>query len=112
MAITPDGTGPAMEKRARREPHDARRSRHQSCESKAHVSPRDVRSGLPLSSPELAPHLGKRKLHATLASTGDAVAITDLDGRVTYLNPVAESLTGWTIKQAERTSLDEVLRLV
>ena len=32
----------------------------------------------------------------TLASIGDAVITTDVDGRVTFLNPVAEAMTGWT----------------
>ena len=35
-------------------------------------------------------------LRVTLASIGDAVITTDTEGRVTYLNAVAESLTGWT----------------
>src|SRR5262245_66178475 len=35
-------------------------------------------------------------LRVTLSSIGDAVIATDTHGRVTYLNPVAESLTGWT----------------
>jgi PAS domain-containing protein len=31
----------------------------------------------------------------TLSSIGDAVVATDAEGRLTFLNPVAESLTGW-----------------
>ena len=34
-------------------------------------------------------------LRVTLRSIGDAVITTDVDGRVTYMNAVAESLTGW-----------------
>jgi len=34
-------------------------------------------------------------VRVTLASIGDAVITTDTDGRVTYMNPVAERLTGW-----------------
>jgi len=35
-------------------------------------------------------------LLVTLSCIGDAVITTDREGRVTFLNPVAESLTGWT----------------
>ena len=35
-------------------------------------------------------------LRITLASIGDAVISTDVAGRVTFLNGVAQSLTGWT----------------
>ena len=34
-------------------------------------------------------------LRITLSSIGDAVITTDLKGRVTYLNEIAEKLTGW-----------------
>ena len=48
----------------------------------------------------------------TLASIGDAVIATDLEGRVTFLNPVAESLTGWTAPHAHGQPLTEVFRIV
>jgi PAS domain S-box-containing protein len=51
-------------------------------------------------------------LRVTLASIGDAVITTDNDGRVTYLNAVAESLTGWTLEQASSQPLDAVFRIV
>jgi len=38
----------------------------------------------------------RERLRITLASIGDAVISTDAEGRVTYLNGVAETLTGWT----------------
>jgi|GEM_PF-6813755 len=37
---------------------------------------------------------------ATLPVIGDAVITTDIEGRVTFINPVAESLTGWTLDEA------------
>ncbi|MGP9768163.1 PAS domain-containing protein [Halomonas sp. AOP13-D3-9] len=49
---------------------------------------------------------------ATLNSIGDAVITTDLSCRVTYLNRVAESLTGWLSIDALGKPLAEVLVLV
>jgi len=49
---------------------------------------------------------------ATLASIGDAVITTDAEGRVTFLNPVAESLTGWRQDEAVGVSLESVLKIV
>ena len=48
----------------------------------------------------------------TLASIGDAVITTDTQGRVTFLNSVAESLTGWTQAEAEGVSLESVFRII
>ena len=47
-----------------------------------------------------------------LASIGDAVIMTDRDGRVTFLNPVAASLTGWTQAEASGLPLESVFRIV
>lgn len=51
-------------------------------------------------------------LRVTLSSIGDAVITTDVAGRVTYLNAVAESLTGWTQSDAAGRPLEEVFRIV
>jgi PAS domain S-box-containing protein len=48
----------------------------------------------------------------TLASIGDAVITTDTEGRVTSLNAVAESLTGWAQPQAQGQPLDRVFRII
>ena len=48
----------------------------------------------------------------TLRSIGDAVITTDVDGCVTYINGVAESLTGWTQAEALRQPLERVFRIV
>jgi PAS domain S-box-containing protein len=48
----------------------------------------------------------------TLGSIGDAVVTVDTNARITYLNPIAEALTGWTSHDASGKPLGEVLRLV
>jgi PAS domain S-box-containing protein len=48
----------------------------------------------------------------TLRSIGDAVITTDIDGRITYLNGVAESLTGWEHHEALGQPLDRVFRII
>jgi two-component system, cell cycle sensor histidine kinase and response regulator CckA len=53
---------------------------------------------------------GRRLFAATLSSIGDAVAATDQEGRITFLNPVAETLTGWRMADAHGKHVDEVLR--
>src|SRR6185312_9521052 len=50
--------------------------------------------------------------HVTLANIGDAVITTDPEGRVTFLNPVAESLTGWAQDEAAGLSLESVFKIV
>lgn len=47
-----------------------------------------------------------------LASIGDALIATDGRGHVTYMNPVAESLTGWRLEDAAGRPLAEVFRIV
>jgi PAS domain S-box-containing protein len=46
-----------------------------------------------------------------LQSIGDAVIVTDTEGRITRINFVAEALTGWTHKQAIGRALAEVFRV-
>ena len=48
----------------------------------------------------------------TLRSIGDAVITTDIEGRVTYINGIAESLTGWSHDEALRQPLDRVFHIV
>ena len=51
-------------------------------------------------------------LRITLSSIGDAVISTDAEGRVTFMNGVAETLTGWTQAEAAGRPLSEVFRIV
>ena len=48
----------------------------------------------------------------TLASIGDAVITTDADARITYLNTVAERMTGWDNQTARGRPLAEVFRIL
>ena len=52
------------------------------------------------------------RLRVTLASIGDAVIATDEQGRVTWLNAVAEALTGWIEAEAVGKRLEEVFVIV
>ena len=54
----------------------------------------------------------RRLLQITLASIGDGVITTDNRGTVTYLNAVAETLTGWPRREAVGQHLDAVFRIV
>ncbi len=54
----------------------------------------------------------RERYRVTLSSIGDGVIATDTEGRVTFLNPVAERLTGWTLAAARGTPLKEVFCLV
>ena len=51
-------------------------------------------------------------LSVTLSSIGDAVITTDIDGRVTNLNGVAESLTGWKHSEAVGQALNTVFQII
>jgi PAS domain S-box-containing protein len=48
----------------------------------------------------------------TLSSIGDAVIATDAEACVTFLNPVAEAMTGWKSDEARGQQLQEVFRIV
>ena len=52
------------------------------------------------------------RLRVTLASIGDGVITTDADGRVAFLNDVAQQLTGWVQQDAEGVPLEQVFQIV
>jgi diguanylate cyclase (GGDEF)-like protein/PAS domain S-box-containing protein len=54
----------------------------------------------------------KTLAEVTLASIGDAVVTTDVNGRVRFMNRVAEQLTGWSDAQAYGSDVAGVVRLV
>lgn len=54
----------------------------------------------------------KERAQVTLDSIGDAVMSTDIDGRVSYMNVVAEALTGFSRAEAIGRPLSEIFRVV
>ena len=62
--------------------------------------------------PQQVLHFQPEWCRVTLASIGDAVMTTDNLGRITFLNSVAESLTGWTQQDAEGVLLETVFKIV
>ena len=51
-------------------------------------------------------------LQVTLKSIGDAVIATDRTGRISFINPTAESLTGWKAAEVVGKPLREVFRII
>jgi PAS domain S-box-containing protein len=54
----------------------------------------------------------REQLRVTLSSIGDAVIATDMRGAVTFMNPVAEELTGWGSDEAAGQPLGQVFSIV
>lgn len=54
----------------------------------------------------------ERWLSTTLQSIGDAVITTDSMGRITFMNPIAETLTGWQQQEAEGQELSRVFHII
>ena len=61
---------------------------------------------------EEALYVEKERAQVTLNCIGDAVACTDMSGNITFLNVVAETLTGWRWQEAAGRPMAEVLHMV
>ncbi len=59
---------------------------------------------------EEALFLEKERAQVTLASIGDAVVCTEISGRITFLNVVAEKMTGWSLAEAAGRPMLELFR--
>src|SRR5262249_40536448 len=88
------------------------------------VSPIEDEDGTIIGASKIARDITERKwaeealrqqregLRVTLASLGDAGITTDTQGRVTFLNPVAQALTGWGQAEAEGQTLEAVFPIL
>ena len=74
--------------------------------------PRALRYVIERRAAEEALFLERERAQVTLDSIGDAVLSTDVTGNVTYLNSVAERMTGWSREEAGGRPLGEVFRVV
>lgn len=54
----------------------------------------------------------EERAQVTLNSIADAVACTDMSGKITFLNGVAEELTGWSLADAVGRPVAEVIRIL
>ena len=78
----------------------------------AYWLPRILRSVIERKAGEEALFMEKERAQVTLNSIGDGVLSTDLAGNVTYLNLVAERMTGWSCKEATGHCLAEVFTII
>lgn len=51
-------------------------------------------------------------LYATLLSVGDGVIVVDKEERITFMNPVAQKLTGWTLNEANSRLFDDIFNII
>jgi diguanylate cyclase (GGDEF)-like protein/PAS domain S-box-containing protein len=52
----------------------------------------------------------KESAQITLQSIGDGVITTDAKGMIDYVNPVAETLTGWRLEDSQGRAIEEIFR--
>ncbi|HTJ20533.1 MAG TPA: EAL domain-containing protein [Steroidobacteraceae bacterium] len=77
-----------------------------------HLLPKALRSMVERAANAEALFEEKERAEVTLNSIGDAVMSSDVSGKVTYLNAVAESMTGWSREEAAGQRLEDVFRIV
>jgi PAS domain S-box-containing protein len=57
-------------------------------------------------------HRQKEFLNVTLGSIGDCVIVSDIQGRITFMNEVAENVTGWSKEEAVSQPVASVFRII
>jgi PAS domain S-box-containing protein len=65
-----------------------------------------------LGSQESIAKLSQQELETTLKSIGDAVMVIDRDKKVTFLNPIAEQLTGWKNIESRGRPMENIFRII
>jgi diguanylate cyclase (GGDEF)-like protein/PAS domain S-box-containing protein len=78
----------------------------------AYFISRALRNAIERKAIEDALYLEKERALVTLNSIGDAVLCTDMHGKVTYLNLVAETMTGWSRTEAIDQPLNVIFRII
>jgi diguanylate cyclase (GGDEF)-like protein/PAS domain S-box-containing protein len=73
---------------------------------------RSLRYAVERKNAEEALFVEKERAQVTLNSIGDAVICTDISGNITYLNLVAEKMTGWQLQEAAGRPMAEVFRIL
>ena len=76
------------------------------------MSKESTREQKSIKQPGACAHVDGEVLRVTRGRMGEAVITTDAAGRVTFLNALAESLTGWTCREAQGQPWAAVLRVV
>jgi PAS domain S-box-containing protein len=61
---------------------------------------------------EMALRESEEKYRTTLASVGDAVISSDLSGNISFMNKIAEELTGWTFSEASTKPVADVFHII
>ena len=54
----------------------------------------------------------KERAQVTLQSIGDGVITTDAEGNIDYINPMAQDLTGWEVRNARGKAVEEIMTIV
>ena len=78
----------------------------------AYLLPKTITSMIDRAANVEALYEEQERAEVTLNSIGDAVISTDVSGRVTYLNAVAENLTGWSRHEAQGEPFETVLHIL
>ena len=61
---------------------------------------------------ETALRASEQRWSTTLSSIGDAVIATDVDGKITFMNGVAEQLTGWALSEVLQNPVKQVFNII